>query len=173
MENKPEFIMLVGLPGTGKSTYAKAKMEDKEYVVLSTDDIIETIGNKYGLSYNQMFDDITYSFAEKIMRKIAINALNNGKNVIWDQTNLTIKSRAKKLALVPDSYTKICAVFKIPANLQEVLKHREEKEGKFIPPNVIEDMKNKLEWPSYDEAFDKIYEIEVDIRRGDYDSLAS
>ncbi len=66
------FIMLVGLPGTGKSTYCqKNKHLIDNCTIVSSDDIMMDIAYKYGFTYNQLFDDVTYSFCEKMMYRIA------------------------------------------------------------------------------------------------------
>ena len=89
--------MLIGLPGSGKTYWVANRGFYFNTVVVSTDDIIETIGRQVGMTYNEMFNDITYSFAEKMMMHIAKFNINLGKNIIWDQTNLTVKTRKRKL----------------------------------------------------------------------------
>lgn len=153
------FYMMIGLPASGKSTWvnqfvASHSSTMSALFVVSTDDIIEMIGNRYGMTYNQVFDELTYSFAEKMSHKLARHAIRNNMNLIWDQTNLTEKSRARKLNLVPVSvYKRIAVYFPIPDDLDKRLLSRP---GKNIPSNVIENMKNILEEPKLSEGFDQI-----------------
>ena len=152
-----DFYMMIGLPGSGKSTWIKAFLQQhntKSFFIVSTDDIIEMIGSRYNLTYNQVFDDITYSFAEKMSHKLARHAVRNNMNIIWDQTNLTEKSRARKLSMIPVSlYKRIGVYFPIPDDLETRLSSRP---GKNIPSDVIENMKKNMQEPSLSEDFDQI-----------------
>jgi tRNA uridine 5-carbamoylmethylation protein Kti12 len=162
--------MLVGLPGTGKSTWTDrfkrkhiSELNEQSFKtntqfqynlsVISTDDIVQTIADQHRLTYNQMFDNITYSFAEKISHKLAKYAFDRNDIVIWDQTNLTLMSRAKKLVLVPSHYKKICIVFRIPDDHIDRLQSRV---GKIIPEDVMMNMIKSYQQPTLTEGFDDI-----------------
>lgn len=164
------FYLLVGLPGTGKSTWtSKFKRKNRNQIinksifenigfkenltVVSTDDIIQHIADEYRLTYNDVFDNVTYSFAEKMSHKLAKFAFDRNDIIIWDQTNLTIKSRAKKLALVPSNYIKIAVVFGVPDDLPQRLQSRV---GKHIPDNVMSGMIRNYQQPTTTEGFDNI-----------------
>lgn len=164
------FYMLVGLPGTGKSTWTDrfkrkhiSELNEQSFKtntqfqynlsVISTDDIVQTIADQHRLTYNQMFDNITYSFAEKISHKLAKFAFERNDIVIWDQTNLTLMSRAKKLALIPSHYKKICIVFRIPDDHIDRLQSRV---GKIIPEDVMMNMIKSYQQPTLTEGFDDI-----------------
>lgn len=164
------FYMLVGLPGTGKSTWTDrfkrkhiSELNEQSFKtntqfqynlsVISTDDIVQTIADQHRLTYNQMFDNITYSFAEKISHKLAKYAFDRNDIVIWDQTNLTLMSRAKKLVLVPSHYKKICIVFRIPDDHIDRLQSRV---GKIIPEDVMMNMIKSYQQPTLTEGFDDI-----------------
>lgn len=144
--------MMVGLPGVGKSTWIDNNCKNsKEFAIISTDDLIVELGKLYGMTYNEMYDDITYSFAEKTMYKVAKSMISRGVNIYWDQTNLTVKTRKRKLSLFPKEYKKVCVVFGIPEDHDKRL----DRPGKTIPKNVINSMKDKYEEPSYDEGYDE------------------
>lgn len=153
--NKPHLYMLIGLPGTGKSTWVENHKNNygSKTIVLSTDDVLMMIGNQFGMTYNEMFDNISYSFAEKMMMKGAAHAIQNKWNVIWDQTNLNVKTRQKKLSLFGDTYEKIGIYFPIPPDHEVRLNRRV---GKVIPRNVMQSMKEKFEYPSTNEGFDRL-----------------
>jgi len=53
--NKREFILLVGPPGSGKSTYISDVNNNGDYVVINRDDIAIEIAEKNGLTYKDMF----------------------------------------------------------------------------------------------------------------------
>lgn len=152
--------MLVGLPGVGKSTwvssYYNKNYKDDDIKIVSTDDIIETLGKRHEMTYNQMFDPITYSFAEKMMYKIAKHHISNADNktvIVWDQTNLTIKTRQAKLKLFDSSWRKNAFIFPLPEDHEDRLKNRV---GKDIPEHILASMLKNYQAPTHDEGFDLI-----------------
>lgn len=154
-----ELIMLVGVPGSGKSTYIKKINADGKYVVISTDDVLEEIASDMGLTYSDVHRT-HIGFATKEMFNRAKKAISDGKPIIWDQTNMTVKSRKKKLNMFPSSYDKKAIVFSIDDfELKKRLKKRAEETGKFIPDHVIKSMINSYIAPSKSEGFSKIQYI--------------
>lgn len=156
------FYMLVGVPGSGKSTWLKNKILDRSpsTAVISSDDIIseiaETIARMTGVpvTYNDVFSD-NYKLVEKFMLQNAerIFASDDANVVVWDQTNVSVLSRKKKLAMVPKDYKKIAVFFETPPD--DILKERlSKREGKTIPNFVMVSMKENLVKPSENEGFD-------------------
>jgi predicted kinase len=144
--------MLIGVPGSGKSTY-RATLPATA-TVLSTDDRLELIAAQQGVTYNDVFRD-HIAQAEKDMYQQAMQAFARGDDVIWDQTNLTKKTRAKKLILVPDSYEKIGVWFPTPEPA-ELTRRLQSRPGKTIPANIMLGMASQLQPPTRDEGFDEI-----------------
>ena len=160
------FIMLCGLPGTGKSTYIKLLNQQlrgydkRDATVISSDNILELIGNEYGLIYNDIFGDISYSFAERMMYKVAEKVFEReDRTIVWDQTNLTVKSRAKKLAMVPEHYWKEAIIFNPPLDHHDRLRKRALTEGKLIPWDVLASMNSRFVKPTHAEGFDSVIEM--------------
>lgn len=151
--NKPVFVMLVGLPGSGKSTFRERLVEQGEVVVISSDDIIERECAKVGKTYSEGFSDFV-GVASKEMQEIFHAAIKEGKPIIWDQTNLSPKKRKGTLSQVPSMYNKICLVIEVPNDIrQERLKNRP---GKVIPKHVDESMMANFVMPTSDEGWDII-----------------
>lgn len=151
-----ELIMLVGLPGSGKSTYIKKINKDNDYVVISSDDILEELANLDGTDYNRAFAKHA-NFAGKEMFRRAESAIKNGDKIIWDQTNMNVKNRKRKLGMFPETYVKRAVVFSIDdAELNRRLKQRERETGKKIPDHVIKNMAASYQAPSRAEGFSKI-----------------
>lgn len=167
------FIMMCGLPASGKTTWIRnfkevyeMKGSTNDLAIISTDDIIEGIARQQNLTYNDLFGNITYSFAEKMMYKIAEIQFNKCNCVIWDQTNLTTSSRNKKMEFVPDGWEKVCVYFPTPP--EEEHNRRLKRPGKQIPDHVISSMSKQLQEPSLEEGFNKILKME-----NDYDFINS
>lgn len=154
MSNKPRFYMLVGVPGSGKSTFIK-KFMSTDFVILSTDDFIEQKAAQEKKTYSQVFQRYIKAATQNLNQSL-LKAIQEKKSIIWDQTNLTVANRKKKLDQIPDFYEKIAVYFKIPHDLKERLASRP---GKNIPDDVMKNMINTIEKPSKNEGFSQIIEI--------------
>ena len=86
MKNKPKLFVLVGLSGSGKSTFAQELAEKESAVIVSSDGIREEILNNYE---DQGHNAEVFNIFHERIRK----ALKNKQNVIADATNITMKSR--------------------------------------------------------------------------------
>lgn len=155
-----ELIVLVGLPGSGKSTWIKnfiAKNPNKSYTVISLDDIIEALGQKDGLNYNEAFK-IYARQAKSMMKEQAHDAFKNGHNVIWDQTNMNVKFRKMAMNLAKQhGYTAEAVVWSLTdTEWKKRYNARKEETGKSIPSHVLENMARRYEAPTNDEGFVKI-----------------
>ena len=150
----PELVMLVGIPCSGKSTYVN-KLRDYEYwkdaVVLSTDNYIEEQAKRLGMTYNEVFQDCIDE-ATRQLEMSFVRAKEDGKRIIWDQTNLSIKTRKKKLTKVPSIYKRTVVWFQV--DLEEALKRNGTREGKFIPESILKRMYHQFEVPTLEEGFD-------------------
>ena len=155
-----ECVMLCGIPTSGKSTYVeKLKKLDywKDAVVLSTDAYIEKEAQRMGMTYNQVFDDVIDNATRELELQLNM-AKDKGKNIIWDQTNLSIKTRKKKLAKLPSFYARGVIYFEI--SLEEALERNKHREGKFIPESILKRMWHQFEIPTRNEDFDYVEKIE-------------
>jgi predicted kinase len=157
-----DLIMMIGAAASGKSTWTKKFLEstDKEYVVLGTDAIFVEWGNAQGLNYSEAFNHFKYKDVEKEFDVRLATAIAKNQNIIWDQTNLTLKSRTAKLARIPKGYKKRAVVFNLP---KEIVLERAKNpdrmaEGKHIPAIVIHGMFKQFEMPDKFE-FDEIIEV--------------
>lgn len=153
--------MLAGIPCSGKSTYVE-KLKKIPYwenaVVLSTDAYIEKQVQRLGRTYNQIFDDVIDDATREF--ELEFNAAkNDGRDIIWDQTNLTVKTRRKKLSKLPSWYHRSAVYFEI--SLEEALKRNETREGKFIPESIIKRMYHQFEIPTMSEGFEYVEKIAI------------
>ena len=155
-----EYILMVGPPGAGKSTWINdfLKENDKEWVIISSDNIIMEMAEPEGLSYSDAFN----KFAKKAMVEMnhrLKNAIKNGDNIIHDQTNMTVKSRAKKISQAT-GYIKKAIVFELAEDeLRRRLDKRKKEDGKTIPEYVVENMLNSYIRPSKAEGFTHVHMI--------------
>ena len=152
---KPVCYMLVGVPGSGKTTWVQKEHPSLAYA--STDKYIEQFAAESGHTYNYIFKASIKTATSRMFDDVS-EFLDDQKDFIWDQTNLTKKSRATKIALVAKKdYTIVAVVFETPKNLQERLAQRP---GKNIPSYIVESMIENFEMPSLNEGFSKITIVE-------------
>ena len=154
-----KLYVLVGVPGSGKSTWVHNQKWVDECVYVSTDEFVEDYAKECNLTYSEVFQDYMPRAVEVMVERV-LWAKALGKDIIWDQTSTTIKTRTKKLRMLPDYYA-IAVVFKIPqsAELQRRLTSRP---GKIIPQDVVDSMCLQLinEPPTIEEGFKEIWYAE-------------
>jgi predicted kinase len=80
-----------------------------------------------------------------------------GRNIIWDQTSTTVKSRKKKFDMLPDYYH-IAVIFETPSRL-ELKRRLASRPGKEIPDAVIEGMLASFQMPTEAEGFKEIWKV--------------
>lgn len=152
----PKCYQLIGVPGSGKSTWIKNQPWAKNCVVVSTDDYIEREAARQGKTYSEVFDEVMPHAVNQMVRDV-VNARSKGKDIIWDQTSITVASRKRKFNMLPN-YEHIAVVFKTPA-ASELTKRLASRPGKNIPRNVMSKMINNFEMPTKDEGFSQIIQV--------------
>lgn len=150
--------ILVGLPGSGKSTWrAKHLLSNPDAVTVSTDDMIEEYAAEKGLTYSEAWDKVdmkSFNTRFKYAIKAAVEA---GQDIIIDRTNMGVKARRELMKHCTEDYEFHAVVFVVTdAVLKERLKTRAEKTGKVIPEFVLKNMANNYVAPSRDEGFTSV-----------------
>jgi predicted kinase len=151
----PKLYMLVGVPGSGKSTWVKNQefwMKDCAYI--STDMWVEMEAERRGVTYSEIFQEYMPKAVELMANHVEL-ARDKGMDIIWDQTSTTIATRAKKFRMLPEYYA-IAVVFRIPEP-QELQKRLASRPGKVIPLEVLDDMIAKWQEPTEEEGFNEIW----------------
>lgn len=143
--------IMIGIPGSGKTRYAKELLNNNNTIYLSSDDIRI---NMFG------FEDQTHNAEvfERMKRETLI-ALKNGFNVIYDATNLSKKHRSDiiKRAKMCDAEVNayLCCT---PINI--ILERNITRQERQIPWDKLIQMIQSIEPPMYYEGFDNIYLID-------------
>jgi predicted kinase len=150
----PKCYQLVGVPGSGKSTWIENQDWALPCAKVSTDKWVEIYAKEVGLTYSKVFVDFMPT-AVDLMAKEVVAAREMKRDIIWDQTSTTIASRAKKFRMLPD-YEHIAVVFKTPEH-KELMKRLLNRPGKEIPDHVIASMIASFEMPTEEEGFKEIW----------------
>jgi len=150
----PKCYQLVGVPGSGKSTWIKNQTWMLGMPVVCTDTFVEDYAKKQGKTYSEVFDEYM-PIAVKLMANQAKICEANGLDLIWDQTSTTIASRARKFNTLP-RYEHIAVVFTTPEP-EELARRLASRPGKEIPDDVMRSMIDGFEMPTEEEGFDEIW----------------
>ncbi|KAK6154688.1 hypothetical protein DH2020_008936 [Rehmannia glutinosa] len=170
--NDCEVIMMVGLPASGKTTWAEKWVKEhpeKRYVLLGTNLALEQMkvpGLLRKHNYSERFD-LLMDRATKIFNVLLSRACKIPRNFIIDQTNVYKNARKRKLKPFAD-YIKIAAVVFPRA---EELKLRADKRfnemGKEVPAEAVNKMLANYtlpmsrDMPRTDEYFDQVWFVEL------------
>ena len=141
----------VGLPGSGKSTYAKNFIKDKNIEYLSSDELRAVFGK------SEDDQTVTPLVFGHIKRKVD-EYLKNGKNVLVDATSVNRRERSDYINTAKKYGAKVIAlVFKMDRQgLIDRNKKRGEQGGRVVPDWVIDKMLSKYEEPSTSEGIDEV-----------------
>jgi predicted kinase len=141
----------VGLPGSGKSTYAKNFIKGKDIEYLSSDELRAVYGK------DQSDQSVTSIVFGHIKRKVD-EFLKDGKNVLVDATSVNRRERTDYITTAKKYGAKVVAlVFKMDRQgLIDRNKKRGEQGGRVVPDWVIDKMLTKYEEPSISEGIDEI-----------------
>lgn len=142
----PAITVLVGLPGSGKTTIAE-ELENKNTVIHSSDKLREEL---YGDENTQEHNADLFS---ELHRRIKED-LRNGKNVIYDATNISKKRRTaflRELKSIP--CRKICICVMTP---YEICIANNSARKRNVPEYVIKKMYMNWNPPALHEGFDEI-----------------
>jgi len=150
----PKCYQLIGVPGSGKTTWINDQDWTVPCAIVSTDKWVEIYAKEVGKTYSQVFTDFMPTAVE-LMAKEVVLAREMNRDVIWDQTSTSVKSRAKKFVMLPD-YEHIAVVFKTPEH-KELVRRLMSRPGKEIPEDVIANMIKNFEMPTLEEGFKEIW----------------
>lgn len=142
-----QFWMLVGVAGSGKSTFAKELKERINGKIFSSDGIREEI---YGDASIQDNPQKVFSILHKRIKE----AMKNGENVIYDACNLSAKRRKAFINEIKNiECFKACTV--ICSDYESCIKNQEKRDRK-VPEYVIKRQILSFEIPTSLEGWNYI-----------------
>ena len=144
---------LIGVPGSGKSTWVAHQEWADKCAYISTDAWVEDYARDMGKTYNEVFKEYMPEAIDMMINDV-VKARAIDKDIIWDQTSTTVKSRKKKFNMLP-GYEHIAVVFRTPKS-EELAKRLASRPGKNIPDYVVRTMIDGFEMPTLAEGFIEI-----------------
>lgn len=151
---KNKLFLLIGIPGSGKSTYARRiKMSNPKTIIVSTDNIRKELTGSYHFSIESNKEVFN------IVRKRILESVISNLDVIYDATNITSDSRENIISIAKDNNIFVVAVvFDVP--LETCLLRNKNRVYKRVPEDVIRRMSEQLNIKVINsEGFDEIIYI--------------
>ena len=150
----PTCYQLIGVPGSGKSTWIKNQEWAKDCSVASTDMWVEMEAERVGKTYSEIFDEYM-PHAVRLMANHVELARDKGMDIIWDQTSTTLASRRRKFNMLP-KYTHVAVIFKTPEP-EELARRLASRPGKTIPDSVMWQMIEGFDPVELEEGYSEIW----------------
>lgn len=140
MTARPDVIILIGLPGAGKSTFARATFPSHEYI--SKDAFPPGARNKQARQ-------------DAALRA----ALAAGRSALVDNTNVTAADRAAIMTIAREYGARIVGYY-LDVPVREAVARNERREGRARVPKVaIFTCAKRLVPPSLAEGFDELHTV--------------
>ena len=139
-------FVLVGISGSGKSWFANESLKE-DFEVFSSDAIrAEIFGDETDQSHNQKVFEILH-------KRLRL-ALKNGKNCIYDATNLNRKRRITFLKSIQDiDCKKSCFIVATPF---ELCVERDKNRARSVGEKVIRRQISQFQLPILEEGWDEV-----------------
>lgn len=143
--------VMIGLPGSGKSTYAQKLVGDGSADIIVSRDVI-----REKLGYCEKDEKVVLSKGKenevtKVFNETILDAANQGKTIVIDNLNLKFEYRNSYKSLLSNYYVEWEYVYVEAENLAVNIARRRNQ----IDESVLKDMIMKIEWPTLDEYGNK------------------
>jgi predicted kinase len=150
-ETKPKIVLLVGLPGSGKSTWAESNVIPTVSGTLSSDAL-------RGLLADDPDNQNIHALVFKVLRDLLRRRLELKRPVTYiDATNLTPRERRPYIKLAALFDAEIEAVF-FDVPVEECIR-RNRGRGRIVPDDVIRMLAAKLVPPTTSEGFSRVLTV--------------
>ena len=153
----------MGLPGSGKTTFAKEFSKRYGFIHLNSDRI------RLGIFYNPKYDELEHKIVYDTLDNILSNLLKHGKNVVYDANLNKLTHRKEKYSIAKKNRSKVLTCyFKVPEEvaLKRLLSRRHEipkNKWKSSPEEVYHRLKEQIEPPKKNEPVVKFnHQVELD-----------
>jgi len=154
-----KMIILIGPPASGKSTWREKFLASQtgEWVIASTDDLVEAWAAERGLTYNEAHPKAPWGDFNKTFKYAVRDAVAAGKNIIIDRTSMSVKNRKDYFKNLPEGYEVEAVVFVVPQpELERRMKERFAVTGKSVPHVALLAMNKRYQAPTKEEGFHQI-----------------
>lgn len=162
-----KLVLMIGIPGSGKSTYAKRRFMGKENAYISRDEI----------RFSMVKEDEEYFSKEKevfneYVKQVDEALCGNYRYVIADATHLNKASRDKLLNRLTNKPKQIVVIYMDTPLMLAIMRNNEREGRAVVPEKVIRNMYDSIQLPTAEEDIDLVtIKTEYNGERGEYDIL--
>lgn len=144
----PTLKMMIGIPGSGKTTYCKEIISKYPNTIhISSDNIRKEL-------FSDENDQEHNGLVFEEMHRRTLECLRKGTNVLYDATNMSRKNRASILQSCPAYVIKEAIV--CWSSIEECIENDKQRE-RTVGIEVIDKMLKQFQAPYFDEGFNRIY----------------
>ena len=146
----PECVILIGLPAAGKTTFFRRRFEG---------------------SHAHVSKDLLRNVRRPDQRQEALitESITRGRSVVVDNTNTTRAARARLITLAKGLGATVTGYY-LPADAADALRRNRGRQGRERVPDVaVFAARKRLEPPSPDEGFDRLYVVRLNEREGSFE----
>lgn len=136
-ENKFKFVLMCGIPGSGKSTLIESAYKSLDYVIISMDEIRAELGDRRDQSKNKQVAIIAKERLKEALRK--------KQNVVWDATSIRQEHREELLTLA-ENYGAITSLIVLLRKEKDIRTQNKNREF-AVPDEVITRMMDNFQYP--------------------------
>lgn len=164
LKSEREFICMVGLPASGKSTWVRNKMEsalrdeNKRYTILGTDHLLGKMKVEHlrrQANFSERFQ-VLMQETNGVFRALSNIAVKKNRNYILDQTNVFPRARTNKLRPFQGFLrTAVVVLPNVPEHQRRAEKEFRETKKK-VPENIVASMQCSFALPILGAEFSDI-----------------
>ena len=152
---KKHLYLMVGVPGSGKSTYAKNILKDGD-IYISRDEIRYSLLTEED-DYFAKENEVIKTFIDNIDKSLVMEEYCG--DVYADATHLSPKSRAQVLNQLKNKDKVSVIYLDIPLNI--ILERNAQRKGRaLVPENVVRRMYNSITLPTKAEGIEELIIID-------------